>query len=264
MTKGLSCAHLLQQRMAQHLPLYIKDFDIQWRIDQLRELAKLPPLQKITDPLTVQTRYTKSQKRQLSLFEVINAQVDFLTTTGSRKRKDKSKQRVQVPSQTLSQLQIERGESSRSGTALQPITINNEDQEINSEDDPLGAELYRHQQASSLLLTSGIQIRGWIHYQQPKQATPPPPPSSPLWPLPELRTPTPSIFADLDFTPLPSPSPVPSIGSLFHCTPPSPPLPPPPLSTPQRRSELAEASMISPARKRPKRDAVRPQRYRDG
>jgi hypothetical protein len=168
--------------MAQHLPLYIKDFDIQWRIDRLKELAELPPLRKITDPLTVQTRYTKSQKRQLSLFKVINAQVDSLITTGSRKRKDKSKQKVQVPPRTLSQLRTEREKSSRSGTALQPITINDKDQEINSEDNPLGAELYRHQRAPSSLSTSEIQIRGWIQYRQLKQATPPPPPppSSPL------------------------------------------------------------------------------------
>jgi hypothetical protein len=131
--------------MTQHLPLCIEDFDIQWRIDRLGELAELPPLRKITDPLIVQTRYTKSQKRQLSLFEVVNAQVDALTSTGSRKRKDRSKQRVQVPPQTLPQLRTRQEESSRLGTALQPITINDENQEINSEDDPLGAELYRQQ-----------------------------------------------------------------------------------------------------------------------
>jgi len=123
-------------------------------------LAELPPLQKITDPLIVQTRYTKSQKRQLSLFEVVNAQVDALTLTGSRKRKNRSKQRVQVPLQTLLQLYTGQEESSRLKTALQPITINDKNQEINSEDNLLEVELYYQQQAPSLLSTAGIQIRG--------------------------------------------------------------------------------------------------------
>ena len=72
----------------------IEDFDIQWRVDRLRELAELPPIRKITDPLTVRTRFTKSQKRQLSLFEAIQTQVDSLISESSRKNKDKDKTKI--------------------------------------------------------------------------------------------------------------------------------------------------------------------------
>jgi hypothetical protein len=77
--------------MADHRPSEISNFDIQWRIDHLGELAELPPIRKITDPITVRARYTKSQKRQLSLFEAIQAQVDSLSTAQSKKRKGKAK-----------------------------------------------------------------------------------------------------------------------------------------------------------------------------
>ena len=248
-TKGLPCAHLLQRRLVDHLPLEIEDFDTQWRIDRLGELAELPLIRKITDPLTVKTRFTKSQKRQLSLFEAVQAQIDSLEPVAAKK----SVKRLRTQSQIRESLQV--------GTASQPIDI---DEIFDSEDDPLGAELRRLQQPPLSLTTSAIQIKGWIQYQQPtksiKQAAPPPPsPSrSPLFsPLPDLRTPSP--FADLNFTPLPSPSPVPSIASLVrHTSTPPPPTPPKP------QTALFVSPMTSPTKIRPKRDAVRPQRYRNG
>ena len=259
-TKGLPCAHLLQRRILEHLPLDITDFDIQWRIDRLGELAKLPPLRKITDPQTVRARYSKSQKRQLSLFEVVQAQVDSLTPTQSKKGKEKIKRRPQA----VSQVQIKRGESSRAGTASQPLYVD-EDEEFDSENDPLGAELRREQQQqrqSSLYQQSapGIQIRGWVEYERPKPTTPPPPPPPPLSPLfsplPELRTPSP--FADLDLSPLPSPSPVPSIETLFRRS----PAVPSSSSPPNLSTAISVSPMTSPAKKRPRRDITRPQRYR--
>ena len=96
-TKGLPCVHLLQQRLLEHRPLEIDDFDVQWRIDRLGELAELPPVRKITDPLIVRTRLTKSQKRQLSLFKVVQAQVTLLELAQPKK----GKQRLRVQSQAL-------------------------------------------------------------------------------------------------------------------------------------------------------------------
>jgi hypothetical protein len=90
-TKGLPRAHLLQQRIAEHLLLEIAGFDLQWSIGRLGELAELPPIRETTDPLTDITRYTKSQKRQLSLFEIIQGRVNSLTTSQPKKSKRKAK-----------------------------------------------------------------------------------------------------------------------------------------------------------------------------
>ena len=151
--------------------------------------------------------------------------------------------------------------SLRTGTASQLIDV---DDEFNSKDDPLRAELQRQRQLPLSLLTSAIQIRGWIQYQQLtrsiKSATPSPPPQSlPFSPLPELRTPSP--FADLNLTPLLSPSSIPSIASLIRTT--SAPPPPPLVSHPKRSTAPSVSLMTSPTKKRPRRDAVQPRRYRN-
>lgn len=111
-------------------------------------MAELSSIRKITDPLTVRTRYTKSQKRQLSLFKVIQGQVDSLATASSKKGKRKAKsspqQRRRPP---LKVIRLERDDSSGLGTAFRPIDIDEvavsdkQEKEINSDDDPLGAEL---------------------------------------------------------------------------------------------------------------------------
>lgn len=252
-TKGLPCAHLLQRRLLEHSSLEIDDFDVQWRIDRLGELAELPPIRKITDPLTVRTRFTKSQKRQLSLFEAVQAQVDSLEPAQPKRSKKRSRAQSRAP-----QARMERVVSLQAGTASQLIDV---DDEINSDDDPLGAELRRRRQPPPSSSTSTIQIRGWIHYQQPtmstKSATPSPPPQSSLFsPLPELRTPSP--LADLNLTPLPSPSPIPSITSLLKRAS-TPPPPPPPSSPPSSKLQTASpmSPMTSSAKKQPKREAVR-------
>ncbi|ERF75446.1 hypothetical protein EPUS_00239 [Endocarpon pusillum Z07020] len=164
-TKGLPCAHILQQRIQDHLALEIADFDAQWRVDRFQEVAKLAPIRKIVDPLSVRTRYTKSQKRQLSLFEVIQGQVDSLSTTGSRKGRKQAKSTL---FSGRTHTQEEQGESSRAGTAQQPISIDDIDIEVeeehyNSEEDPLGAELYRQQRQKTTQPQPGLQIQGWIN-----------------------------------------------------------------------------------------------------
>jgi MULE transposase domain len=272
-TKGLPCSHLLQQRMNQSLPLKIADFDIQWRIDRLGELAELPPLRKITDPLTVSTRYTKSQKRQLSLYEVIQKQVDSLTAPQSSKGKGKAKACPQTQS---NRFEIEQEENLQWGTALQPIAVDDDEEEelYNSEEDPLGAELQRKQrQALTATRPIETQIRGWIEYQplQPKTLQSRPPRYSPLF-RSQSRYRTPSPFAD-SIPPILTPSPLPSTPSPLRellplrCSPeptPAPrwspqPTPPPRYDPPP----VTVSPMTSPAKKRPRREAPRPQRYRE-
>jgi len=270
-TKGLPCAHILQQRIQDHLALEIADFDAQWRIDRFQEIAELPPIRKIVDPLSVRTRYTKSQKRQLSLFEVIQGQVDSLSTAGSRKGRKWAKS---TPFAAKVHSQEEQGESSRAGTAQQPISIDDidieEEEHYNSEEDPLGAELYRQRRQKATQPQPDLQIQGWIEYI-PQQAKTYPPPStltrtvtpSPLYPpLPELRTPSP--FASLDLPPFKTSPSLPSPSSMLNSRiqppslpPPSPPPPPPFLQT-------TVSPMTSPAKKRPCREKLRPQRYRNG
>ncbi|ERF69733.1 hypothetical protein EPUS_09311 [Endocarpon pusillum Z07020] len=258
-----------QQRMIKHLPLEIADFDIQWRIDRLGELAELPLIRRITDPLTVSTRYTKSQKRQLSLFEVIQGQVDALVTAsskrGHRRTKAPSQQRRRPP---LKVVTLNSAEKSSLGNSQQPIDIDDiavsetQEENINSDDDPLGAELQRQRQQPS---RRGIQIQGWIEYQAPhsqaanslqkKRTTP-----SPLYPpLPLLRTPSP--FADLDLPLWPSPTPVPSTPSPLRRASTTSPLSPADEAIPP--PQVVVSPMTSPAKKRPRREIQRPQRYRD-
>ena len=256
-TKGLPCAHLLQQRILQHLPLEIADFDVQWRVDRLQELAQLPPLQKVVDPLTVRSRITKSQKRQLSLFEVIQNQVDSLSTTKSKgKGKDRAPRQPPSPQRPV---QIERGESSRQD--VEPIDIDEEfllteedlyvksdDEFYDSDVDPLGAELSRQRQAAELheaveaefartiyrpvTPPQAIQVRGWIHYEAP-EATPPPTHQLSIPPLPSLPA-TPSLS------------------------------PPAGLSPPTDKRQWSSVSpMTSPTKQRPQRSVKRPRRYRN-
>jgi hypothetical protein len=203
-------------------PLEIAGFDLQLNIDRLGELAEFPPIRKITGSLTVRNHYINSQKRQLSLFEIIQGQFNSLTTPQSKKSKrnvkvSESQHRPHPPKVAL----FEKAQSSRLGTSQQPIDVDDIQEDVNSEDDPLGVELHRQRLPSPAL--HGIQIKGWVEYWPPhSRAANSMPPSqskaktpSPLYPpLPELSTTSP--FADLNLSPLPSPSPVPSISDLLH------------------------------------------------
>lgn len=118
------------------------------------ELTELPQIRKVTDPLAVRTRFTKSQKRQLSLCETVQAQVNSLELN----RPKKSKMRSRIQSQTA-QTRMERVESSQTGTASQPIDV---DDEFNAGEDPLEIERQRRRQPPSSASTSLAGWAGWL------------------------------------------------------------------------------------------------------
>jgi MULE transposase domain len=234
-TKGLPCAHILQERILQRVPLEIEDFDIQWRVDRLQELTDLPAIRRIVDPLTVRSRFTKSQKRQLSMFEIVQRQVDTLST-GRSKIKNKARAHREWDS-----VQWERGESSGQHNFTGPIDLNSQDEDLyDSEDDPLGAELARQRHQILPASSQQLQVRGWVHYQPPPVK--PDPFREPFSPFPSLPS-TPSILRD-------SPHPPPSL----------PPLSPPPA---EKRPVSVVSPMTSPTKQRPQRAFKRPRRYRD-
>lgn len=190
--------------------------------------------------------------------------MDALNSSKRQKKnkgKGKGKGKARESTQTRIQwnlAQTEQGESSRAGTAAQPIDVDAfEEEELDSEDDPLGAELQRQRRPQQ----PGIKIKGWIEYCPPGHEIPPPPLASeapsPLYPpLPRLRTP-PLFEPNLTFSPLPS------ISWTMSSTPSILRASPTPSHDPTPSPQPTVSLMTSPAKKRPRRDALRPWRYRD-